>query len=104
MKDIVRQVEQVTVTMASDVLETTGNVTSEVTKTLDTYVAPARTSVLKRFPVIFSLLVTFGVATTYYAFEKILSQYEILNQYPWLILMLGLSVLAFTGTLYKKIG
>lgn len=72
-------------------------------KELDSYVAPVRSSVLRRFPILFTLLTTFGVAATFLAFEKILAQYELLNRYPWLILLIGLSTLAFTGTLYKKL-
>lgn len=73
------------------------------TKELDAYVTPMRKSVLRRFPILFALLTTFGVASTFFAFEKILSQYEILNRYPWLILVIGVSTLAFTGSLYKKL-
>lgn len=72
-------------------------------KEFDSYVAPVRTSVLRRFPILFTLLTTFGVAATFLAFEKILTQYELLNRYPWLILLIGLSALAFTGSLYKKL-
>lgn len=86
------------------VLDTTDKVSGQINRTFNDYVAPLRTSILKRYPVLFSLLVVFGIATTYYAFERILSQYEILNQYPWLILLLGILVLAFTGRLYKKLG
>ena len=72
-------------------------------KELDAYVSPVRSSVLRRFPILFTLLTTFGVAATFLAFEKILTQYELLNRYPWLILLIGVSALAFTGTLYKKL-
>lgn len=69
----------------------------------DTYIAPIRTSVLKRFPIIFSLLTTFGVATTFLGFEKIVSNITFLDQHPFVMLILGISILATTGTLYKKL-
>jgi len=102
MKEIIKQVTTTTDTATTYALGTADVVSAEMKKTIETHVAPVRKSVLKRYPVFFSMLALFGLATTYYAFEKILSQYEILNQYPWLILLLGVSVLTFTGTLYKK--
>jgi uncharacterized integral membrane protein len=103
MKRAMTQVEKITRRTANDVLDITDTVTAEVVKKVDTYVAPVRTSALKRFPILFSFLVTFGVATTYYAFEKILGQYAFLNEYPWMILVIGIGTLALTGTLYKKL-
>lgn len=103
MKQVLEQVERVTKQTTVQVLDTTDKVSGQMNRTFNQYVEPVRTSVLKRYPVLFSLLVAFGIATTYYAFEKILSQFEILNRYPWLILLLGISVLAFTGRLYKKL-
>lgn len=89
--------------MANQTFESLESRFESTAKELDSYVAPVRSSVLRRFPILFTLLTTFGVAATFFAFEKILSQYELLNRYPWLILLLGLSTLAFTGTLYKKL-
>ena len=103
MKKVLKHVEQVTKEKTVQMLDKTDVVSGQVNNTFNQYVAPVRTSVLKRFPVLFSLLVVFGLTTTYYAFEKILSQYEVLNRYPWLLLIIGLSILAFTGRLYKKL-
>jgi hypothetical protein len=103
MKKVLQQVEQATKETTFQMLDKTDEVSSQVNRTFNQYVEPVRSSVLKRFPVLFSLLVVFGVATTYFAFEKILSQYEILNRHPWLILIIGISTLAFTGRLYKKL-
>lgn len=103
MKKILQQVEQVTRETTIQMLDKTDQVSGQVNQKFNEYVAPVRGSVLKRFPVLFSLLVVFGLTTTYYAFEKILSQYETLNQHPWLLLLLGIGTLAFTGKLYKKL-
>jgi len=104
MKKVLTQVEQVTKETTLQVLDKTDQLSGQVNKTFNQYVAPVRTSVLKRFPVLFSLLVVFGLATTYYAFETIISQFEFLNEHPWLMLLIGIAILAFTGRLYKKLG
>lgn len=89
--------------MANQTFESLESRFENTAKELDSYVAPVRISVFRRFPILFTLMTTFGVAATFLAFEKILSQYELLNRYPWLILLIGLGTLAFTGTLYKKL-
>ncbi len=78
-------------------------VVSKASHNIDGYIAPIRTSVLTRFPIVFSLLTTFGVATTFLGFEKIVSNIAFLDQHPFLMLILGISILAATGTLYKKL-
>jgi len=103
MKQVAGGITKTTKTATTYMLDTADVVTEQVKQTVEARVSPLRQTVLSRYPVLFSFLVMFGVATTYYAFEKILGQYEILNQYPWLILGIGLSVLAFTGKLYKKL-
>jgi hypothetical protein len=77
--------------------------TIEITKTVDGYVMPVRETLFKRFPVLFSVLVTFGVSATFIGFEQMLLQYELLRNNPELILIFGVVVLVFTGTLYKKL-
>ncbi len=86
---------------AFEVVETS---TTEFTKTVDGYVTPVRKTIFRRFPVLFSLLVTFGVSATVLGLEQILLQYKILEESPMLILLIGMSILVFTGTLYKKLG
>ena len=78
-------------------------VVSKASQDIDGYIAPIRSSVLSRFPIVFSLLTTFGVATTFLGFEKIVSNIEFLDQHPFIMLILGISILALTGTLYKKL-
>ncbi len=72
-------------------------------KTVDSYVAPVRKSILARFPVLFGFLVTIGAAAVILGVEQILLKYQILVNHPELILLIGLSLLAFTGRLYKKL-
>lgn len=89
---------------AIDPLETTEFVARYAQETVDVYAQPVRKTIIKRFPVLFSLLVTFGVAATLLGLEQIILQYDILQNSPWLIFLIGVSVLVFTGTLYKKLG
>lgn len=103
MKNVLAQTERVTKETTIQVLDKTDQVSSYVNKKFNSYVEPVRTSVLKRFPVLFSLLVVFGLSTTYNAFEKNVTQSVFLNEHPFFMLLLGILVLAFTGRLYKKL-
>lgn len=64
---------------------------------------PMRRSVFYRFPILFTLLVTFGFTTTIVGFELVLARWLYVYERPWLVLLLGLSILVATGTLYKKL-
>ena len=75
----------------------------DVVRETDRMVAPIRKTVLQRFPVIFAFLVSFGAATTFYGIERIIATAPWLNDRPWLIIVIGLSILATTGTLYKRL-
>lgn len=103
---MVKQIRQ-TVTKIVDVAEDVVDVAEGGVKTLekrvDMAVSPARESLLKRFPILFSLLVTFGVATTFLGFEQLVSRIPVLYDHPMLMLSIGVGVLVVTGTLYKKL-
>jgi hypothetical protein len=60
-------------------------------------------AVFTRFPLLFTLLGAFGLVATFYGFEKVIDQTG-LSDNPWILLAIGLVVLVFTGTLYKKLG
>jgi uncharacterized membrane protein len=60
-------------------------------------------AVFTRFPLLFTLLGAFGLVATFYGFEKVIDQTG-LSENPWILLAIGLVVLIFTGTLYKKLG
>ncbi len=89
---------------AIDPLDTTELMARYAEQTVDIYAQPVRKTIIKRFPVMFSLLVTFGVVTTFLGLEQIILQYDVLQNSPRLIFGIGVSVLVFTGTLYKKLG
>ncbi len=103
MKHVFQRIATTADVVTSYTLDSADSVSGEVKKTIETHVSPLRHSFVRRYPVLFSILGIFGVATTYYGFEKILSQYEMLQSHPWLILVVGLAVLTFTGHLYKKL-
>ena len=89
--------------VVSDTLEETENVLHEVVETADRTIDPIRQSLARRYPTLFLLAVTFGVAAVFFGFERVLGSIDYLNERPWLILALGILVLIITGRLYKKL-
>lgn len=65
---------------------------------------PYRESLIRRYPVVFTLLATFGLVITFYGFERVIAEIAWLNERPLLILIFGLTILAGTGKLFKKLG
>lgn len=65
---------------------------------------PLRESVFHKFPTLFILLTTFGVTSVLFGFEGIIAQFPFLTERPWLILLMGVVVLGFTGSLYTRLG
>ena len=103
MKNTINNLQKSSVKKTSEFASQVVGVVNKTTSGVDSYVAPVRNSVLQRFPIVFSLLVTFGVTTTFLGFEKIIESIPFLNDHPVVVLILGMSILAFTGTLYKKL-
>ena len=85
------------------VLDEAAATVTEFSTEADRYVEPYRKNVFKRFPTLFMLLVSFGVAAVFFGFERIIEETLWLNERPWLILALGLTALVLTGRLYKKL-
>jgi len=79
-------------------------IASTTEKGIGSYVVPVRNSILKRFPVIFLLLVTFGLSATILGLERIIIEYKLFGDSPTVIFLVGVFILALTGTLYKKLG
>lgn len=67
-------------------------------------VAQKKQHVLERFPLLFTLLGSFGLVATFYGFEHLIDKSTLLSENPLILLGLGVSTLVFTGTLYKKLG
>jgi hypothetical protein len=94
-----QKIEQ-TVSQALDTVDTTVVGTAN---RLNRLVDPARSTFAKRYPTLFSLLATLGVAMTFLGVEQVLLASSLLEQYPVLILAIGIGILILTGTLYKKL-
>lgn len=56
-----------------------------------------------RFPLVTALLATFGFVSLLYGFEKLIDQNDFLTRNPLLLLVIGLTTLGVTGTIYKKL-
>jgi hypothetical protein len=66
--------------------------------------ATVRQGVFSRFPLLFTLMGSFGLVATFYGFERLIDRIDILANNPYILLGVGLLTLIFTGTLYKKLG
>jgi len=62
-----------------------------------------RDSAFSRFPVLIVFLSTFGLVSTFYGFEKVIDQIPFFVENPLMVLATGILILAFTGTLFKKL-
>lgn len=85
-------------------VEAVESIAETIAHSTDQVVRPYRTFFSKRYPTLFLVAVTFGVAATFFGFERIIGQISFLDQNPILILGIGLGVLVLTGRLYKKLG
>lgn len=63
-----------------------------------------RDNAAKKFPLGFALIGTFGVLTTMQGYQKLIDQIPLIHNNPWISLVVGLTTLAITGTVYKKLG
>lgn len=86
------------------VVSEVGQVTEKTVGAVGGYVAPVRKTLIHRFPITFLILVTVGVTATFLGVEQLLLKYSLFQNKPELILLLGVSILTFTGTIHKKLG
>lgn len=63
-----------------------------------------RDTAFKRYPLVFTLLGTFGLVSTLYGFQHLLDKVPLLANNPVVALAVGLVILFLTGSLYKKLG
>jgi hypothetical protein len=57
----------------------------------------------KRFPLVFVLLTAFGVVITFNGIHDLIGKVDWLNRNPVITLVVGIMILLFTGTIYKKL-
>ncbi|MDO8492200.1 MAG: hypothetical protein Q7S34_00975 [bacterium] len=72
-----------------------------LTRQVNDYMELRGKDVLSRYPILFSFLATFGLVSVIYGFERIIDGIPFLNNHPFLILILGVGILIFTGSLFK---
>ncbi len=90
--------------VATEAVDGVSEVVAKTESKVEEVVAPVRKHVIKRFPVLFLLMVTFGLTATITGMEQILLKFELLQNHPSVVLVIGLATLILTGTLYKKLG
>lgn len=57
--------------------------------------------VLERFPTLFLLLVTAGIVLVLFGFEQTFAKIDLFENHPYVMIILGIAILIFTGRLYK---
>jgi len=70
---------------------------------MDEYMRARHRTVFGRYPLLFSLLGSFGVAAIIYGFEELLDQVPLFHDVPVIPLVIGIGILIVTGSLYKRI-
>lgn len=62
-----------------------------------------RKSTFERFPLLFTMLGTFGLVATLYGFEHLIDKIDFLSENPLILLATGIAILIGTGKLYEKL-
>lgn len=83
----------------NDPINTVEKIVKEIHDTTGKYTKP----VLQRYPLLFSFLVVFSVASILHGFELITDNILFFRQYPVSLIFIGSFVLFLTGMLYKSL-
>ena len=75
----------------------------DATQKIHRHMSNRGSGVFRRYPLTFSLLTTFGIASVLYGFEGIIELIPVLKDSPIIVFFIGASILLFTGTLYKRL-
>jgi hypothetical protein len=75
----------------------------DTTEKLEGYLKKRSEGVFARYPVLFSLLATFGFVSVLYGFENIIDTIPLFSENPLALLLTGVFILLLTGSLYKKL-
>ena len=76
----------------------------ELTARLNRVFGERGTNVFMRYPLTFALLIFFGVLMVTEGLKEILKEITFFQDKPFTMMVIGLLILAITGTLYKKLG
>lgn len=88
----------------SNTVEGVDKVVDQAENSLNNRIDPVRNKLSKKFPGLYLMVATVGAIATFTGIEQLLLQNNILQEYPWLILLIGVTTLFLTGTLYKRLG
>lgn len=69
----------------------------------NTFMGGQTRNVFNRYPLLFSCLIVFGVVATLHGFESIIEYIPYLREHPAVVFVIGVSILIFTGSLYKRL-
>ena len=82
-----------------DPIQQAEKVVRNINDTAGKYTQP----VLRRYPFLFALLLTFGVSAILEGLRFFLDEIDFFKQNPLILILIGIGILLFTGTLYKKL-
>lgn len=75
----------------------------QTTRELNDYMHTRHQSAFGKYPLLFSLLGTFGVVITLHGFDGVIVKIPFLHDNPGISFIAGILLLVFTGSLYKRI-
>jgi hypothetical protein len=65
--------------------------------------AKSKETAFHRFPLLFAMLAAFGIVITNNGIQGLINKIPWLDNNPFVTLLVGVVILLFTGTLYKKL-
>ena len=71
-------------------------------KVVDSF-SKSKHNTFARYPLLFALLAAFGIVITNNGIQGVIAKVDWLNRNPIITLIVGIIILLFTGTLYKKL-
>lgn len=57
----------------------------------------------KRYPLSFTLLITFSVAAILHGFQLWTDDVSVFHEHPWLLILIGTTTLILTGNIYRAL-
>ena len=75
----------------------------QVTKKVNEYMEVKTQGTFSKYSITFSFLVLFGVMSVLHGFDSVIFKIPFLNNHPGFVFVLGLAILIFTGSLYKRL-
>ncbi|OGI76523.1 hypothetical protein A3C67_01755 [Candidatus Nomurabacteria bacterium RIFCSPHIGHO2_02_FULL_42_19] len=85
--------------LSIDILKHLEDLSNEVNKIM----ASRARAVFRRYPVTFGLLILLGVIAVHEGVKGLIKSFGLLDINPWYLVIFGLTLLAITGKLYKKL-